>query len=176
MQLQSAVADLNLSPSLSGPDPTPAQEDAGIVQVAREITLTSDKITNLLNEVRGGHGRSWPSKLQTVLRTFKTIWNQNVTDELSKEVSSIQQSLHLHAIVSIKAKLDRHAMRLEDAMRALDNRTKELLPSFLANFGELSAKCDSILANQSRSEELATSRHLEVLYTIRASSPQPSIL
>jgi hypothetical protein len=116
MRLQSAVTALNPSPSLLGPNLTPAQDDAGIVQITRDITHTSKKITNLLDEVRGGNGRSWPSKLQTVLRMFRTIWKQSVTDELSKEVSSMQQSLHLHATVSIKTKLDKHAMRLEDAM------------------------------------------------------------
>jgi hypothetical protein len=93
---------------------------------------------------------------------------------VAKDISDVQQRLHLHATLSIKTKLDKHAMRLEDVVRSLDKSTRNLLPSFLVRFGELSAKCDDILENQNRSEEVATARHLEIIASldvIRTRSP-----
>jgi hypothetical protein len=121
-------------------------------------------------EARAGRGH--PSCRRLTKRS--RIWNRRIIAELSKDVSDAQQSLHLNTTVLIKAKLDKHTMRLEEAVMLLDVPRRDLLLSFLANFGQLNAKCDDIQTNQHRSEELAAMRHLEVitcLETIRSESP-----
>lgn len=134
------MTEMNPSPNPFKPDQTTAPEDTSIAQIAQGITRTSERIAKLLGDVRRGNGGPWPSKLQTAHQTFKTIWNRRITAELSKDVSDVQQSLNLNATVLIKAKLDKHAMRLEDAMALSDDRTRDLLPSFLTIFSELKRK------------------------------------
>ncbi|KAK3290877.1 uncharacterized protein B0H64DRAFT_427413 [Chaetomium fimeti] len=113
--------------------------------------------------------------MKAALQTLKVIWNQKVTEELEKELSSVEQSLHLHATVSVKIKLEKGAIQLNDALATLDARTKSLLTSksFLANFSQLNAHCEEILERQSRTDQLATSRHHELLASLNTVRGEP---
>ena len=165
---------MNSNPALSGPGQAPpAQEDEPIIPLAQDIIRISQKINGLLDDVLGGKRPSKPSKGKTVLLTVKTFWKRKTIDGLGRQVSEVQQRLHLDATVSIKAKLDKHAIRLEDAIRGLDHDTKALLPAFLENFGELDTKCDAILANQSQSKELAIVHQREILASIQTLNTKP---
>jgi hypothetical protein len=74
-------------------------------------------------EARAGRGHPSCRRLTKGSR----IWNRRIIAELSKDVSDAQQSLHLNATVLIKAKLDKHAMRLEEAVMLLDVPIRDLL-------------------------------------------------
>lgn len=118
--------------------------------------------------------------LQTTLQTFRTIWNRKTTDELRKELYRVEQSLHLHATLSVKVKLERGAIQLNDALTTLDTHAKDLLTSksFLAKFNQLNTHCEEIKEDQARGDQLARDRHREIITSldaVRAGLGSPSL-
>jgi hypothetical protein len=119
VNLMSAIGGMNLKPDSPGLNQTLPQEDAVIFEIAHDITRTSQKITTFLKEVRGVKSQYQSSLFQKMLQTFRVIWNRNITDELRKELSSVEQRLHLHATISVKVKLEKHEIQLMTFWRRL---------------------------------------------------------
>jgi hypothetical protein len=118
-----------------------------------------------LKEGRGDKSQYRSSLLQKTLQAFRVIWNRNITDELRKELSSVEQRLHLHATISVKVKLEKHEIQLNDVLATLNGHTRGWLTSesFLADFKQLNAHCEEIKEQQILGDQLATRRHLEIL-------------
>ena len=129
----------------------------------RPVTI-SREIVCLLDEVRGAGTQKRPWK--TFRQTFKTIWNKDTLDRLGKQLHGVRESLQLYAVVSIKMKLEKEALKLDEILTLLDDGTKASVPAFLDNFSALKTQGDEIIANQLRDGEVAKMRHEQLLETL----------
>ncbi|KAK4164781.1 hypothetical protein QBC43DRAFT_288685 [Cladorrhinum sp. PSN259] len=111
-----------------------------------------------------------PSKRITdsIWEAFQTIWNKDKIDALRIQLSEERANLQLYASVSIKAKLDKQAIRIDDIVAQLEGQSRTLLVEFTSSFDGLKAQSDSILQHQVQSERLAAARHQEILDAFRS--------
>ncbi|KAK4185218.1 hypothetical protein QBC35DRAFT_465781 [Podospora australis] len=147
-------------------DPKDASNDE-FLRLARSTTRVSDDITQLLTKVRGGDGKSKPSKWKTVQQTSNTVWNQDTLKRLEAELADARANLQLYTTVSIKAKIDSQDVGREEIHARLDARTCALLAAFVPEFDYPRSQTNTIIGNQETAEALAKQRHEELLSSIQ---------
>ncbi|KAF4985588.1 hypothetical protein FDECE_16457 [Fusarium decemcellulare] len=138
--------------------------DQELLEITDETLQIAGELDSLLQKVHGKDlGKSLSS---TTCKTFRTVWNKDKVLKLQQRLHGAREELQFHLIVSIRNRLNEQSVRLDYAMRALDNDARAALARVIGNFSILQDQSDAILSQQTRSEVLARERHDELLATI----------
>jgi hypothetical protein len=142
--------------------------DQELMEITDETLQIAGELDALLQKVHGkGLGRSLSS---TACKTFRTVWNKDKVLKLQQRLHGARDELQFHLIVSIRSRLNEQSIRLDHAMKALDDDARVALTRVISGLSILQDQGDAILNGQARSEVLARERHDELLATIGRSS------
>ncbi|KAK4210898.1 hypothetical protein QBC37DRAFT_321258 [Rhypophila decipiens] len=171
LSLEASAHDMNKAANLlrsqaSSQSGSSVGSDQGMVLLADRSLKVVESIMKLSEDVRGAqkNGKS-AGRRSAVKQAFKVILMGDRIDSLEKELNGIRGGLQLQGSVLIKEKLETNSMKLDDALKSLDEYALSLL-SAGSVLDELRVHAETIIKNRSRGEILAEARHAEVMQHI----------